>query len=184
MSKAYIFLADGFEEVEALTPADLLRRAGIEVRLVSISASLEVVGRSRIRVLADRMFDERGYDGADILILPGGMPGTEYLMAYEGLKKLILQKAADRSAYLAAICAAPMILGRLGLLKDKKATIYPGMEDELKGAEISAKKVVRDGHIITSRGAGTAVPFALKIIETLLNEEAAKNVASGIVWQD
>jgi 4-methyl-5(b-hydroxyethyl)-thiazole monophosphate biosynthesis len=111
------------------------------------------------------------------------MPGTEYLMAYEGLKKLILQKAADRSAYLAAICAAPMIFGRLGLLKDKKATIYPGMEDELKGAEITAKKVVRDGHIITSRGAGTAIPFALRLIEILCGADTAENVKKGIVFQ-
>ncbi len=182
MSKAYIFLADGFEEVEALTAVDLLRRAKIDVRMISISDSLELIGRSRIKVTADRMFDERGYDSADLLILPGGMPGTEYLMNHKGLRDLLLQKAADGKTYLAAICAAPMIFGRLGLLEGKKATIYPGMEDELKGAERSEHNVVKDGRIITSRGAGTAVPFALCLIETLMSAEAARTIADSIVY--
>ncbi len=183
MSKAYIFLADGFEEVEALTAVDLLRRAGIEVRMISISDSLEIVGRSRIRVTADRFFSDRGFDSADLLILPGGMPGTEYLMNHEGLRELLLQKAADGRTYLAAICAAPMVFGRLGLLEGKKATIYPGMEDELKGAERSEERVVRDGRIITSRGVGTAIPFALKLIETLMTPEAAREIAASIVYR-
>jgi len=184
MSKAYIFLADGFEEVEALTTVDLLRRAGIDVRMISISDSLDLVGRSRIRVTADRFFGERGYDSADILILPGGMPGTEYLMNHKGLREILLKKAADGRTYLAAICAAPMILGRLGLLEGKKATIYPGMEDELKGAERSEEKVVKDGRIITSRGVGTAIPFALKIIETLMSAEKAREIAESVVYHD
>ena len=183
MSKAYIFLADGFEEVEALTAVDLLRRAGVDVRMISISDSLEIVGRSRIQVMADRMFDDRGYDSADLLILPGGMPGTEYLMNHEGLRRLILEKAAEGRTYLAAICAAPMIFGRLGLLKGLKATIYPGMENELAGADVSEEPVVTDGHFVTSRGVGTAIPFALKLIEILGTKEAAKDVADSIVYR-
>lgn len=181
--KAYIFLADGFEEVEALTVVDLLRRGGITCDMVSISDSLEIIGRSRIAVKADVMFEDCRFNDAVLLILPGGMPGTTYLARHKGLSALLLEKAEDKDVYLAAICAAPTVLGGLGLLKDKKATCYPGMENELHCKEKSVKKVVKDGRIITSRGLGTAVPFGLRLIEVLQGEERAQDVAEGIVFQ-
>ena len=181
--KAYIFLADGFEEVEALTVVDLLRRADIRCEMVSISDSLELVGRSRIHVKADRLFEDVRFDDADLLVLPGGMPGTLHLAGHAGLCDLLKDKEADKHVLIGAICAAPTVLGGLGLLKDKKATCFPGMEDQLKCARHSVKKVVKDERIITSRGLGTAVPFALRLIEDLEGEERAQDVAQGIVFQ-
>ena len=182
MSKAYLFLADGFEEIEALTVVDLLRRASIEIKTVSISDTPQVVGRSRIAVGADEMWDDAKPETADVLILPGGMPGTTYLMQHKGLRKL-LKKAAGEGRLLAAICAAPTIFGDLGLLEGKKATCYPGMENQLGGAEVVLdKEVVKDGNIITSRGAGTAIPFALKLIEELLDRDVALDIKKSIVY--
>ena len=157
MKSVLVFLADGFEEVEALTVVDLLRRADFDVKTVSISDSLTVRGRSRIEVSADQMWDEAETDRADMLVLPGGMPGTTYLMNHEGLRAA-LQKAAKEKRYTAAICAAPTVLADLGLLDGRKATCYPGLESRLKehGASVTVdKEVVKDGHVITSRGAGT-----------------------------
>ncbi|MDO4620579.1 MAG: DJ-1/PfpI family protein [Lachnospiraceae bacterium] len=183
MSSAYVFLADGFEEVEALTTVDLLRRADIDVKTVSISDSLTLRGRSKIEVIADMMWDEAKPDAVDMLILPGGMPGTTYLMNHKGLGKA-LKKAAEEGRFVAAICAAPTVLGALGLLKGKKATCYPGMESQLGGAEIVLdKEAVRDDKVITSRGAGTSAAFALKLIKALEGEDRARAVAREIVYK-
>ncbi|MCI6174905.1 MAG: DJ-1/PfpI family protein [Clostridiales bacterium] len=185
MKSVLVFLADGFEEVEALTVVDLLRRADFDVKTVSISDSLTVRGRSRIEVSADQMWDEAETDRADMLVLPGGMPGTTYLMNHEGLRAA-LQKASKEKRYTAAICAAPTVLADLGLLDGRKATCYPGLESRLKehGASVTVdKEVVKDGHVITSRGAGTAVPFALKLIDALADSEAAESVRRGIVYR-
>lgn len=181
MSKACVFFADGFEEVEALTVVDLLRRAGIDTTMVSISDSLQIVGRTRIPVMADQLFDKMDYSDIDLFVLPGGQPGTTYLGQHKGLTDLIVKEAKKKK--IAAICAAPTVLGALGLLKGKKATCYPGCEDALKGAKIvQSEKVVQDDNITTSRGVGTAIPFALSLIEQLLGKEAAKQVASDIVY--
>ena len=184
MSSALLFLSDGFEEVEALTVVDLLRRARIDIYTVSITDSLQVTGRSRITVTADKMWDEINPELADILILPGGMPGTTYLGKHEGLRKQLLKAASD-GRMLAAICAAPSVFGELGLLEGKNACCYPGMETSLKGAEVVFdKKTVKDGKIITSRGAGTAISFALRIIHALEGEDVSDEIKKSIVYMD
>lgn len=159
-----IFLADGFEETEALVPADLLRRAGIKVKLISVTGRIEVVGAHDIRVSADLLFDESECEKLDMIMLPGGMPGTVNLEACTGLCSLV-KKFADRNMPLAAICRAPTILGHMGILKGRRACCYPGFEEELEGAQrITTEDAVTDGNIITSRGAGCAIPFALAVI--------------------
>lgn len=182
MSRVCIFLAEGFEEVEALTPVDLLRRAGIEVATVSMNETKEVTGRSQITVVADVLWADSQADTADMLVLPGGQPGVKNLGAHAELTAL-LKKYAEEGKLLAAICAAPTIFGGLGLLKGKDATCYPGLEDQLLGANaLTDKRVITDGNITTSRGAGTSIPFALRIIEILKSKEDADKVAAGIVY--
>ena len=158
MSKVNVYLADGFEEVEGLTVVDLLRRAGIETDMVSIMGRKEITGARKIPVLADKLFEEQ--DDPDVIVLPGGMPGTLHLKAHEGLADLI-RKADKEGKLLAAICAAPTIYGEMGLLEGKNATCYPGMEDKLLGANWQELPVVVDGNFVTSRGVGTANAFAL-----------------------
>ena len=143
MKKVSIFLAEGFEEVEALTPADLLRRAGAEVTLVSIKAEKTVTGSHGISITADRLFEETDYEDADLLVLPGGMPGTLNLKACEPLLALLKEHNA-KGKKLAAICAAPTVLGHAGLLNGKNATCYPGCEDGLTGAICQTAPVVTD----------------------------------------
>jgi len=182
MSKVYIFLAEGFEEVEAGTPIDLLRRAGIEVVLVSIDNTEYVTGARKITFKADAKLSEIDKDGADLLILPGGMPGTTNLYNCKELMELV-EDYNSRGKRIAAICAAPTIFGKLGLLKGKKAVCYPGMEGDLIGAEVSYDNVVTDGNITTSRGMGTAIDFSLELL-TLLSgsKEVSKDMASKVVY--
>lgn len=184
MAEVYLFLADGFEEIEGLTVVDLLRRADIEITTVSITEKKEITGAHNITVIADRMFEDGTLSDADMLVLPGGMPGTKYLMAHEGLKNLLSEyNAAGKS--LAAICAAPSVLGANGFLKGKKAVCFPGFEDKLEGAAVCMKeRVVTDGNIITSRGFGTAIEFALAIITKLRGAELADRLAHGIQFID
>lgn len=176
----YLFMADGFEEVEGLTVVDILRRAGVALKTVSIMGRRQVVGAHGIEVVADCLFEEI-QESAEMLILPGGIPGTPNLKAHAGLEKLI-QASAGKGAYLAAICAAPTVYGELGLLKGKRATCYPGMEDGLLGAEVSCESVVADDKFITSRGVGTAIEFALKLVEVLKGKEEADRIATAIVY--
>ncbi len=179
--KAYVFLAEGFEEVEALTPIDLLRRAGVEVITVSVTGEKTVCGSHQIPVAADLLFEEMDYEGADLLVLPGGMPGTLNLKAHEGLAGLLKEQYMAEK-YVAAICAAPMVFGGLGFLQGRKASIYPGMEEELIGAEVSFDPVSVDGHVVTSRGVGTAIPFALELISLLCGREKADQIGKAIVY--
>ena len=158
MKKVYVFLAEGFEEMEAVTPIDLLRRAGVDAKLVSVTGNRAVTGAHGVTYLADLLFEEIEED-ADMLVLPGGLPGTTNLQAHEGLTKLLL-KQHEAHKWVAAICAAPMVLGALGIVKDRHATIYPGIEDKLIGAAPLTDEVVVDGNVITSRAPGTAIPFA------------------------
>ncbi len=183
-STVSVFLADGFEEIEALAVVDLLRRAEIRVTTWSISDSLQLTGRSGICVTADQMWDEKSAGEADMLVLPGGQPGTTSLGQHEGLREQLL-KAAEEGRFVAAICAAPTVLAKHGLLKGKKAVCYPGLEAELirGGADAGSQSVVRDGKVITSRGAGTAIPFALKLIDALEGEDAAEQVRKSIVFE-
>ncbi len=182
MSKTAIFLADGFEEIEALTVVDLLRRAGIGITTVSIMGRKSVTGSHNITVEADALLDEADFDSLDMLILPGGMPGTSNLDACEPLKDNI-RKFNDSNKLLAAICAAPTVYGKMGLLNGLKACCYPGCEDRLEGALIQTTEVTKDKNFITSRGMGTAIPFGLAIIEQFQGKEAADDMAKKIVFK-
>lgn len=176
-----VFLADGFEEIEGLTVVDLLRRAGIEVTTVSITDSLTIHGAHGIDVLADKLFDEVDFEKQDMVVLPGGMPGTLNLGAHAGVKE-VLEKANEAGKILAAICAAPSVLGKYGYLKGRKATSYPGFEPQLDCAEYLYDAVVVDGNVITSRGMGTAIPFSLVLIEQLLDAETATKLGEAIIY--
>lgn len=180
MKKIYIFLADGFEEVEALTTVDLLRRAGGDVHMVSVSGDLCVHGAHGIDVKADCLFED-ATDKADMLILPGGMPGTLHLKEHSGLTSL-LKSYHESGRFIAAICAAPTVFGHLGLLTGRKACCYPGMESGLTGADVVFDPVAVDGNMITSRGVGTAIPFALTLIETLFGSEKSEEIKASIVF--
>ena len=163
MGTVYAFFADGFEEIEAFTAIDTLRRAGLNVEIVSVTPDEIVVGAHDVSVLCDINFENCDFFDAELLLLPGGMPGAATLDKHEGLRKLILD--------IAAICAAPMVLGKLGLLKGKKATCYPSFEQYLDGAECVNAHVVRDGNIITGMGPGAAMEFALTIVDLLVGKE-------------
>lgn len=179
MSKAYVFLADGFEEIEGLTVVDILRRAGVDVCTTSIMGKVAINGAHNIEVKADALFEACDFSDGDLFVLPGGMPGTKYLGAYEPLCRLLEEKN-HQGAYLAAICAAPSVLGNLGLLKGKKAICYPGFEDRLTGGEVTFEKVVTDGNITTSMGMGTAIVFALRLVELLCGTDKAKDIKKSI----
>lgn len=181
MKKVGVFLAKGFEEVEALTPVDLLRRAGAEVTMISIGEIREVTGSHGIAIAADKVFEDIKFDEMDLLVLPGGMPGTRNL-ADSGRLLQVLQNADQAGKLIGAICAAPTVLGKAGLLKGRKATCYPGCEEGLTGALVRTESVVTDGRITTSRGVGTAIPFALRLIELLFGKEKAKEIAESIVY--
>ncbi|MDC7290556.1 DJ-1/PfpI family protein [Blautia schinkii] len=181
MSKTYIFLADGFEEVEGLTAVDLLRRAGVTIETVSIKDSREIEGSHGIALLADRVFQDTDFSDAEMLILPGGMPGTAYLRAYKPLADL-LKSFYNKGGKIAAICAAPGVLGTLGFLKGRRATSYPGCLDQSSGAEICQESVVVDGNVTTSRGVGTAIDFALCLIEQLKGKQKADEIAESIIF--
>ena len=169
----YLLLADGFEEVEALSPLDLLRRAGKEVLTVSVTENRAVVGAHGITVLADITAEELSVTCDEMLILPGGMPGTTHLDASSVTDRLIGEVLAS-GGHLAAICAAPLILGKRGLLEGKRATCYPGFEGDLKGALITDAPVVTDGSITTATGAGVAVLFGAALVRLLCGGEKAK----------
>lgn len=181
MKKVSIFLASGFEEVEALTPIDLLRRAGAQVTIVSVQEQKAVTGSHQITVEADTLFEDMNFEDQDLLILPGGQPGTNNLKACQKLRDL-LADADKKGKLLAAICAAPTVFGDMGLLKGKKATCYPGCEDGLIGAEHLVDRVAVDGNLITSRGVGTAIPFALSLIEQLFGKEKSEEIRKSIIY--
>ena len=180
MSKVYIFLADGFEEIEAITPIDVLRRAETNVTTVSISDKKEVNGAHGITVAADELFANCNFADADLLVLPGGMPGTLNLDDHGDLKKLLVD-FCEQGKPIAAICAAPIVLGGLGLLKNKNATCYPGFEDKLIGAKTTGSPVEISDNIVTSKGVGAAMKFALQLVTMLKGEESAKELAQKMV---
>lgn len=181
MSRVGIFLADGFEEIEGLTVVDILRRAGIDISMISINGKKKVTGAHGIALDTDEDIVQCDPDKLDMLVLPGGMPGTTNLAACEKLTEA-LKKADQEKRGIAAICAAPSVLGDLGFLKGKKAVCYPGFESRLTGAEVLAVPVVTDGHITTSRGMGTAIAFALELMKRLKDEETAKQVGRSILY--
>lgn len=183
MGTVYVFLADGFEEVEALTPVDVLRRAGVPVQLVSVTPDEIVKGAHGVSMLCDANIVNCDFYDAAVLLLPGGMPGSLGLCESADLRRVLLQ-AAEAGKCIAAICAAPMVLGKLGLLKGRKATCYPGFEEHLEGAEYTAALVQTDGNFITGKGPGAAMSFAFTIAEALVGKEKAAELKKGMIIQE
>lgn len=180
MEKVHVYFADGFEEVEALTVVDVLRRAQMDARMVSVTGDLVVTGAHNIQVSTDLLWEEAMDQEVHMIVLPGGMPGTKNLEVHQGLMDKILTFQAE-DKWIGAICAAPSILGKLGILTNKKATCYPGFEKELKGARYLEETVVQDGKIITSRGVGTAMGFALKLVEVLQGKTKAEDLRKKMI---
>ena len=179
MKKAIVFLAEGFEEIEALTIVDVLRSGGVETTTVSVTEDPYVLGAHDVEVLADAD-NEYDISDADMLVLPGGMPGALNLrksaLVCEGVRDFV---AAGK--LVGAICAAPFVLGELGVLNGKKATCYPGFEGKLQGAAYTATRVQRDGNVITGNGPSSALSFALALLAAITDEDNAQQVADGML---
>lgn len=178
----YVFLANGFEEIEALAVVDILRRADLQVATVSIMKGYEVLGAHDILVTADVMLSDIDPESDDCIILPGGLPGSTNLRANKTLCNMITTHFAG-GGKVSAICAAPFILGELGILKGAEAICYPGFEDKLEGATVSEKPVVKCGNIITGKGPGLAMDFALAIVEDQAGAETAAEVRKAMMMQ-
>ncbi|MBN7773708.1 DJ-1 family glyoxalase III [Clostridium aminobutyricum] len=176
----YVHFAQGFEEVEALTCIDVMRRAGIEAVMVSMTGEKIVKSVRNIGIQTDILFEEADYESCEMIVLPGGMPGAKNLGEHEGLVQHIKDFSAN-GKWIAAICAAPMVFGHNGLLTGKKATIYPGMEEHLIGAAYSTDRVAVDGNVITSKGPGTAMEFAVTIVELLKGKALAEKLKNDLV---
>lgn len=175
----YLFLADGFEEIEALCPLDLLRRANFEVTTVGVGGKT-IVGAHGIPVVADITDTEFDDANPTMIILPGGMPGTKNLDESPVVGKA-LDAALSADAPIAAICAAPMVLGKRGILRGKEATCFPGFEGYLEGATLSPLSVVRDGNIVTAKGMGVALPFGLALVELLTDKQTANELKKAVM---
>ena len=177
-----VFFANGYEEIEALTVVDLTRRAGIKTWMVSITEEKVVTGSHGISVTMDKTLSDVKFEEVDMIVLPGGMPGTINLEACEPLMEKV--KEFDKAGkYISAICAAPTVFGHLGLLEGKKACCYPSMEEGLVGAEVSYETTATADHILTSRGMGTAIDFGLQIIARFQGQEASDDMAKKIVYK-
>lgn len=179
----YMFFAEGFEEVEALAVIDLMRRAKIEVKMVSITGDLKVTGARSIQVICDELIENIDLKGAEALILPGGNPGFLNLEKCDALKDAVTSLANNEDVLIAAICGAPSVLGHWGVLNGRCATVYPGMDEHLIGAKASHNNVVIDRNLITSRGMGTAVEFGLSIVEYYTDSKTAKDLAKAVVFE-
>lgn len=182
MKKVYAFLADGFEIVECMAVVDVLRRGGLDVVTVSITDDVKVTSSHKVIVLADTVLKDIDASDADCLFLPGGMPGTTNLMACKALAE-ILKKASEETV-ISAICAAPSVLGQLGLLVGKTCTSFPGFEDKLIEADYRVCGVVKDGNVVTGRGMGVAVDMGLALLEVLADEETAAKIKAAIQHPD
>ncbi len=183
MAKVYVFLADGFEDVEALIPVDVLRRGGVEVVTVSISDFPLVQSAHGVNIEADIMFEQGDFTDAELIFLPGGMPGASNLFEHKGVCKAVVdQYAAGRK--IAAICVAPgVVLGQLGLLEGKKSTCYPGFEKMMDGAKYTADLVTVDGNIITAEGPAAAFPLAYELLAQLTDKKTADQIAEGMRYK-
>ena len=181
MAKVYVFLANGLEEIEAITPVDVFRRAGIEVITVSITGSEFVKSAHNIIIKADKIFAECKFDDADLLVLPGGMPGATNLNEHQGLRCILIEHNL-RHKKIGVICAAPLVLGGLGLLKGKKATCYPGFEKYLTGAEYTADIVTVDSNIITGEGPAAAFAFAYALLEQIAGSKHVAPIREGMMY--
>ena len=176
--RVYIFIADGFEETEALVPWDILKRAGANVKLISIAKVTKAVGAHGLSVCTDASIDSVIGELPDLAVLPGGMPGMLNLINSSALKELLLECAAA-GKFIAAICASPAVLGAHGLLRSKRAVCFPGFEKQLDGAIVSNEPVCRDGNIITAKGMGISFEFAFALVSALYGENKADEIKKG-----
>jgi len=178
--KIAIPLAEGFEEIEAVSIIDVLRRAGFDVTVFSISENREVTGSHAIKITTDQLFDEVDFNEIEMIVLPGGLPGATNLNEHAGLRKVILDFNKNRKA-LGAICAAPLVFGGLGILNNKNATCYPGFENQLEGATATGEDVEISDKIVTGKGAGVAIKFTLKIVESFKGKVFADELAKKMI---
>ncbi len=175
----YIILGKGFEEAEAIIPCDLLRRAGVETEFVSIGAK-SVTGGHGITVEAERTVEETELTDADMIVLPGGLGGVASVLSCQKVLDAV-RKMNEAGKFVAAICAAPTVFAKLGIMGGKKATCYPGMENEMADAQVCDAPAVRDGNVITGKAAGTAFEFGLELVSALCSKEVADRIATGVV---
>ncbi len=180
MTKIAVHLATGFEEVEAISIVDVLRRAELDVIMVSMTDTKTVVGGHQIPIVTDTLFHELDYSTFDVIVLPGGMPGATNLDNHKGLREQIL-KFNNEKKLLGAICAAPLVLGHLGILKRQKAVCYPGFEKELHGAEVLRDPTTVSDNIVTARGIGVALKFGLKLVEEIIGAEKAEELSKSML---
>lgn len=175
----YEFLATGFEEVEALIPVDVFRRAGLEVRTVSVTGKKVVESAHGVKIESDILFEDANFDDADLLMLPGGLPGATNLRDHEGLCNALIAHAG-KGRKVAAICAAPMVLGKLGLLKGRRATCYPGFESQMTGAEYTAELFTVDGNVTTGEGPAATFPYAYALLEQFVDKKIVDDIREGM----
>lgn len=181
MAKVYQFIADGSEEIEALTVVDVLRRAGVEIKTVSITGSKTAVLSHGVKIECDLAIEEADLSDADMLLLPGGLPGATNLNDHEGVRTAMLQQYQS-GRKVGAICAAPLVLGGLGILQGKKATCYPGFEDQMTGAEYTADIYTVDGNVITGCGPAATLPYSYAILEMLGYTDEASALREGMMF--
>jgi len=180
MAKVYEFLANGFEEIEGMAPVDILRRGGVDIKTVSVTGSEYVQSSHGITIKADLKFEDiADFDDADMLMLPGGMPGSVNLNEHQGVRKAIL-KQFESGKRVGAICAAPMVLGSLGILRGKKATCSPGFEKYMDGADYTAELYTIDGNIITGEGPAATLPYAYQILSFFVPEDKVRQLMGGM----
>lgn len=179
----YVFLATGFEDIEAIAPVDIMRRAGLEVQTVSITGERVVTSAHGVGITSDILLSDVDFSGAEMLVLPGGLPGSTNLDACQPLTAAI-KRHFEAGGAIAAICAAPLVFGHLGLLQGRRATCYPGVEGELKGATYTAAIVEQDGNIITGKGPAAAFEFGYTIVDFFLGESASMPLRQGMIYQE
>jgi len=180
-AQVYVFLAEGFEEIEAITPIDILRRANCTVTTVSITGERTVIGAHNIPIISDKLFEECSFSDVDALCLPGGLPGAHNLNAHKGLKTVLLEQYAQ-GKILVANCAAPLVFGGLGVLQGKKATCYPGYEDTLAGAFPTGEQCVVSDSVITGNGPGASAKVAFALVEKLQGKDVAMQWEQGMMF--
>ncbi len=181
MAKVYMFFANGAEEIESLIPVDVFRRGGVEVKTVSITGSEFVEMAHGVTVKADMKFEDATFDDADLLMLPGGLPGATNLNAHEGVRRAVLEQY-ESGRLVAAICAAPMVFGSLGIVKGRRATCYPGFEKYLDGAQYTHELCTVDGNVVTGEGPAATLPYAYTLLAMLTTEQTAREVAEGMMF--
>ncbi len=177
----YVFMANGFEDIEALAPIDIMRRAGLQVQTVSINEDNIVESAHGVKIICDANLRDVQWNDAQLLVLPGGLPGATHLDECEPLRQGVLRHHAAGKP-VAAICAAPQVLGHLGLLKGVRATCYPGFETELEGATYTAALVERDGQIVTGKGPGAAMAFGYALLELMGKQAEAAQLREGMMY--